>query len=353
MESSLHKNDTHSSEEIEMLAVAAGLPQVMAPASQCALQHTQMPKSSPQDASLGDMEQQVIALTANKKDLSRCERRRLAKLVDKVKLQKALAMNKQMFAEHGVKSELAARLSAIEPIIEAKLLGSNCSGSARAMRNIAEHDFDIKFSDVTQDKAQALQRNRKAMMQTGPMQLDEAHFRPEIGTRSLFYFAVDGVNLAACWGELAGTELHLEIQAIRDLNIATYRMAAFLADMVDDLEMDTSIVDGCATTTFLSESLAAADPITVSCLVPSQCQQIAAHLLILGRIAKFAAKDDLESAIEIMRYNLQVESLLWSADAKSYGSAWMAECTCDLGLRPCRVCDSGGIVLDTPGFLDM
>ena len=63
MEASLRKDDTHSFQMNQMLAVAAGLPQVVAQVSQCA-QHTQMPLPSPQDATLSDMEQQVVALTA-------------------------------------------------------------------------------------------------------------------------------------------------------------------------------------------------------------------------------------------------------------------------------------------------
>ena len=78
--------------------------------------------------------------------------------MDKVKLAKAMALNNTLVGRSDEGNpELVARMRAIESIIDAKLCGSNKSGSAHAMRNLAEHSFQIQFSELTSDQAPALQ----------------------------------------------------------------------------------------------------------------------------------------------------------------------------------------------------
>ena len=297
MDASLRKDDTQCFDENELMAMAAGLPQVVAQASQC-VQHAQVSMSLSQDANLSDMEQQVIALTTQKKDLSRSQRRQLAKLVDKVKLRKALMMNKQSVADGdlGVPSELTARMVAIKPIVEAKLHGVNSSGSARALRNLAEHDFNIKFSEVTLDDAQALQRNRKIINKCS-RGLEDEQFSPVLGT-DLIDFAVDCVSLAACLGELADSELSYELQAVKELIIATYRKAAGLADLVEDIELECETLDDNGGAAVPSECTSLALCIEIGPITVASKQEISTHLCTLALIGKFSRRHFIDDAVQ-------------------------------------------------------
>ena len=345
METSLRKDDTQCFDENELLAMAAGLPQVVAQASQCA-QHAQVSKSLPQDATLGDMEQQVVVLTAQKNDLSRSQRRQLAKLVDKIKLKKALLRNN---LDLGVPSELSARMDAIKPIVDAKLRGVNSSGSARALRNLAVHDFSINFSDVTPDNAQALQRKRNTTSKF-PKKLEDEQFNPVFDT-DLIDFAVDCVNLAACLDELADSDLSLELLAVKELIIATYRKAASLADVIEDIELECEKLDDYGFNTVLSECTSldtcpVVGPITDACK-----QEISTHLCTLALIGKFSRRLVIDSAVQSLASNFINGDLLWIDDGSCLGYSWLAQCTCDLEIFPCDRCHSNAKFVRAPEFL--
>ena len=66
--------------------------------------------------------------------------------------------------------ELSSRISAVTPILEAKISGTGASGTARAYRNLAEHEFDlgVPFSEVLPCHAQALQRGSRRRRRRHP-----------------------------------------------------------------------------------------------------------------------------------------------------------------------------------------
>ena len=49
--------------------------------------------------------------------------------------------------------EIACRLEAIAPILQDQLLGRNSSGSSRALRNVASHNFEVSFVDLKTGQA--------------------------------------------------------------------------------------------------------------------------------------------------------------------------------------------------------
>ena len=64
---------------------------------------------------------------------------------------------KQSLAAWKSDEELACRLEAIAPILQDQLLGRNSSGSSKAMRNIASHNFEISFKDMNNGQAKSIQ----------------------------------------------------------------------------------------------------------------------------------------------------------------------------------------------------
>ena len=94
--------------------------------------------SSEFDARMKLVQDEVIDLSARKPDLSRKQRARLSKLIDKAKIMK-LMQEQERSNDMGVADsgdvEVAARLSAIAPIIRNKVKGHSSPGSLRARRN--------------------------------------------------------------------------------------------------------------------------------------------------------------------------------------------------------------------------
>ena len=54
--------------------------------------------------------------------------------------------------------EVEARLGAIRPSIAAGLIGENVSGSSKAMRNVACHNFQIEVNNLSPLDAKRIQR---------------------------------------------------------------------------------------------------------------------------------------------------------------------------------------------------